>query len=245
MALLCERNFLSRITMRYLQGFITTMLLISFSFHCRVSSAQADSVLLLNGKSFSGSIGETGNGIIPLTITNKKGQTKLMQLAEYRVFSYTKAGVEKVSYFQDDFQGNFLTTDQARAATYGSYDARIKFKPRLAFWSSALIGFSSTLFDTYLSQKAVADSNSLYTDPGFFKNEPSIFPFFVPPTLMVGWAIPKTKVRYNKMLHMQYHGNEDFFRGYHRVARQKRMLAALRGGAIGVAVGLLTYYVVS
>ena len=240
-----EESFQSLLPMRRQNKLVIALLLLSFSFHCLVSIAQSDSVLMLNGKVYKGTIGETGKGFVPLSITNKKGNTKQLEIAEYRIFSFTKSGTEKVSYFQDDFQGNFLTVTEARAATYGGYDARIKFKPRLAFWTSMLIGFSSTLFDTYLSQAAANDSNSLYNDPGFFKNEPSIFPIFVPPTLMVLWAIPKTKVRTAKMLHLQYHGDENFFRGYHRIARQKRMLAALRGGAIGVAAGLLTYYIVS
>ena len=205
---------------------------------------QADSVLMLNGKVYKGEIGDTDHGNISMTMTNKKGKSAVKIIDEFRVFSYVKSGQQKISYYQDELSGNFLTVPEAQAAAYGSYDARFTFKPRIAFWSSVLLGFGSTLFDTYLSQKAVNDPNTIYTTPGFFKKPPSVFPLLVPPMLTAIWAIPKGRVRYKHMLHHNYQGNPDYYRGYIRIARQKRMLAALRGSAIGVATGLLTYYIV-
>ncbi len=226
-------------TYKYIGIFIS---LCSFLIERNVS-AQTDSLLMLNGKVFVGEITASGNGSVTQSVLIRKDKIKTKQFAEYRVFATYKAGVERICYVQDDFLGNFLTIPEARSATFGSYDARKVVKPRFAFWSSFALGLGVSLIDTYLSQNEVDNPKTDYTNPGFFQHDPTIVHFFGPPILMAVWAIPKTKVKLKNMIHPQFHGDENYFRGYHRVARQKRMLAALRGTAFGALSGLLAYSV--
>lgn len=209
------------------------------------ATAQNDSILFLSGKVFKGTIGPVENGSLQITYDKKNGKPKTDFVEPYRVFSFVKEGKETVMYVQDEFKGDFLDVSQARAATYGSYDARFTFKPRLAFWSSLTIGFASTIFDTYLTEKEANDPGLLEPKtPGFFKTDPSVFSFLAPPIMLGVWAIPNTRVKYDKILHHSYHGDPDYYRGYNRIARQKRMFAALKGSVIGISAGLLTYLVV-
>ena len=200
---------------------------------------------MLNGKVYKGQIGDLVTGYIPISLSNNKGKVKNKTIDEFRVFSYVKGSTSKICYTYDDFQGNFLTVAEAKSVTYGSYDARLKFKPRLAFWSSVGIGIGASLFDTYRTQKEVNDPGNTFTEAGFFKAQPSIFPILVPPVLFGLWAIPKRRLHEKNMIHLNYHGDANYFRGYHRIARQKRILSALLGGYIGVTVGILTYYIVN
>lgn len=205
--------------------------------------SEADSIILLNGRVFRGDITSTDNDLLKFRETDKKGNTFTSEIATYRIFSYTQKGNTTTLYQQDDERDNFLTVDEAKNATLGSYDARQTFKPRVVFWTSFVLGYSATIYDTYLQQKSIDHPDYLgdFTEPGFFKSRPSLFPFFVPVVLSVGWSLPSFKIKEHQMIQTHLLNDESYYRGYHRIAKQKRMLAALKGSLIGIGTGLVTY----
>lgn len=205
--------------------------------------AQQDSLILLNGRSYQGTIGRTNGGIISLTMEKKSGKKKQIDFASYRVYSYQKSGEPTTVYFQDELQGNFLSVTEARNATLGMYDARQVIKPRYAFWSSFAISFGAMIFDTYRSENVYDELGNLTFEKGFFRSRISIFPFFVPPVMAGLWAIPKFRIRPKKMIHKQFENDPHYYRGYHRISRQKRILSALRGASLGILSGTLTYFI--
>ena len=219
---------------------VLTALLFSSEFD---SFGQNDSLILLNGRSYTGTIGRTHGGIISMEVEKRKGKTKHFDFASYRVYSYEKLGEATTVYYQDELQGNFLSPTEARNATMGMYDARHVVKPRYAFWSSFVIGYGAMIFDTYRSENVYNELGELTQEKGFFKSNISIFPFFIPPVMSGVWAIPKFRVRPKKMIHKQFENDPHYYRGYHRISRQKRILYGLRGATLGVLSGTLTYFI--
>lgn len=210
--------------------------------------AQPDSILLLNGKSFIGEITGFGfskaDSVLNFKYANKKGKTIFQEIETRRIFSYTEDGVSRTLYIPNEFQGDYLTVKETRDVTIGSYDARHTFKPHVAFWTSFGIGLGASLWDTYLTKKEATDSSLVAPkEPGFFKGDPSIFPFITPVVLSVAWSFPSFKLKQKKMLHKNYFGNENYYRGYQRIAKQRRMLGALFGSLSGLAVGMVSYYI--
>lgn len=227
---------------------LSTFFILSASF--LYAQAEQDSILLLNGKVYKGKIlgleEIEGDSILKYETSNKKGAKHVEDISTYRIFSYTQFGKKKVLYHQDEFSGNYLSVRETKEVTLGSYDARQTFKAHVPFWSGFALGLGASLFDTYLTKKEAQDSTLLVTkDPGFFRNEPSIFPFLVPPVISVAWSLPTFKLRGRKMIHKQYLHNEFYYRGYHRIAKQKRMLGSLLGSFSGVALGMILHYSIS
>lgn len=215
------------------------------------SFSQQDSIILLNGKTFLGEIQKVEKDFIYYTSQNKKGEQETHELETYRIFSYTKNGSETILYTQDEFKGDFLTVSEAQHTTIGCYDARITCKPRFAFWSGVVLGFSASIMDTYYSQKSydalIKDWPPTEPVPqkniGFFGGEPSFFPILVPIVLVPSWGLPTFRIGDKKILHKDMYGNEMYYRGYQRIARQKRTFAALKGSLIGIGTGMVTWAV--
>lgn len=229
--------------MNITNSFVSFLLI--FTSFLSFGQSEQDSIILLNGRVYRGTINEVNNDFVLFSEKDKKGNILNSEMSNYRIFSYTKKGEETIVYKQNDQTANFLTENEARKATLGSYDARQTFKPRVVFWSSLALGYGMSLYDTYLQQKTIdhEDYNNEYNSRGFFKSNPTFLPIFVPLVLTASWAIPSFKIKEKQMIQMHLKNDESYYRGYHRIAKQKRMLAALRGSLIGIGAGMLTYAV--
>jgi hypothetical protein len=217
--------------------------LLIFSSVTSFTQSMSDSLILLNGRVFRGEFKSLNGGVLKFDMADRKGEVFTSELDVYRVFSYSIGEKETIVYKKSEEMNNFLDMEEARKATLGSYDARQTFKPRVVFWSSLLLGYAASIYDTYLPESVLDDPNYLGTEAGFFTKGPTFFPILVPVVLSVGWSIPSFKVKESQMLQLHLKGDEEYYRGYHRVAKQKRMLNALKGGLIGVGAGMLTYYI--
>lgn len=208
-----------------------------------LSQGERDSLILLNGRVYRGELKSISTDFIVIENLDKKGNPLTSSFEPYRIFSYTIGLQEKVVYEQNDLKDNFLTVKEARYSTLGSYDARKTFKPTTVFVSSFVLGLGASLYDTFLPESHVKGPN--YTGSqesgGLFKRSPSVFPFIVPVVLTVSWSFPSFKIKEHQMLQKDLKNNEDYYRGYHRIAKQKRMLAALKGSALGIGTGMIAY----
>lgn len=223
-----------------------------FLLSSAVLYSQQDSVILLNGKVYTGAISNTSSQFrnLEMTIFNYKGESEVIDLSYDRLFSYTQNGTETVIYTPNEFQGDFLSVEEARHATLGSYDARQTFKPRIPFYSSILLGYGVSLLDTYFSQKSMneflADNNNIpptNATVGLFGKSPTLFPVLLPLAVSATWAIPSFRIKPHQLLQKSLYGDENYYRGFHRVARQKRVLSALTGSAIGITAGMISYFI--
>jgi hypothetical protein len=219
---------------------ILIFLLAGFSVY---GQSEQDSIILLNGRVYRGTIIGSSDNVLTYKEIDRKGNEFTGVMEYYRLFSFTQNGVEKVIYEQEELKDNFLKVEEARNATLGSYDARKTFKPRFAFWSSFALGYGVSLYDTYLLQKTInhPDYFGSQTTKGFFKSDPTFMPILAPLVLSVGWSFPSFKIKEKQMIQMHLLNDESYYRGYHRIAKQKRILGALRGSLIGIGAGLVTY----
>lgn len=208
---------------------------------------QQDSIVLLNGRVYRGTVKAVSNELLTYVDAAEPDTEFPFEITTDRLFSYVVNGQETVVYKQDELKGDFLTVEQARHATLGSYDARQTFKPRFVFWSSVLIGYGVSLMDTYYSQRAydqfVAENGVPPTKSvvGFFGTGPSLMPVVAPLVLSVSWGLPTFRIKSDQILQKDLFGNEDYYRGFHRVAKQKRVFAAIKGSTIGIAAGIISY----
>ena len=220
--------------------FFVFLLFSGFAF----SQTAQDSIILLNGKVYKGSVIGIESKRTDSVLTYKNEDGKVEHFSTYRVYSYFKNNKSTIVYQKDEFKGNFLNKNEAREVTFGSYDARQTFKPIVPFVSSFALGLGASFSDTYLTKKEASDPGLTEPlTPGFFKRDPSWAPFIIPAVLTVSWSFPSFKLKEKKVVHKEFYKNENYYRGYHRIARQKRMMAALTGSLSGIASGLIIHYI--
>lgn len=228
---------------------ISTVLVLALFFSSWMF-AQQDSIVMLNGKVYRGTFNSVENDLLFYTGKEKKQDDLLLEISTDRIFSYIVNGTETVLYVQDELKGDYLTVDEVRFTTLGSYDARKTFKPRFVFWSSMAIGLGVSMLDTYYSQasydKFLAENNGIpptNSAVGFFGTGPTLMPVLVPLVLSASWGLPTFKIKSHQILQKDLYGNEFYYRGFHRIAKQKRIFAAIKGSVIGIGLGIISYSV--
>lgn len=199
-----------------------------------------DSIFLLNGKIIQCDITATDKFITQYTITKKNGKLKTSFSDNLNVFSLRQANKkDTVLYFQDTIIGNELTEYEMRQFVYGAQDARSNYKTHWIFAGGALLGFSSVFLDTYLYPKE-ASANNLKSGP--FKSSPSVLPIVVPFVYTLSVGLPKTRLRSKHVTYYDLKNEEFYQRGFEKIARQKRIFAALESTLSGMALGYICYF---
>jgi hypothetical protein len=220
--------------------FIFSLLYVSLGY----SQSFQDSVLLLNGKSFRCDVIGMEGPTLHFKIDHKDEKKADFFVADYRVFSYTKNQTETIVYKYDEDIGNFLKVDESKRYAIGAYDARKTYKTPVVFWSSLAAGLGVSIWDTYLTKATVNDPefiNSNNLTPGFFKSNPTLLPLAVPIVMSVSFGLPNMRVRDKHILHKNMVNDKMYYQGYNTYSKQKRAFSALKGSAIGVGLGLLSY----
>jgi hypothetical protein len=179
-----------------------------------INAKAQDKILFLNGKSLEGSLLEKTN----YEFTFKDKKEKQFLIDKYRVFSYTQNNNESIVYEFDTLSGNFLKVEDMKMFVYGERDAYANFKPRV----SNVLGLAIGAIGGYLMQ----------TDESFIYIATPLI--YTPITLLF-----PTKVKQSKITEVKYLKEDEYLRGYERVARSKRTQGALKTSLIGMGVGFL------
>ncbi len=223
--------------------FFTILSLIIFVVNTNAQN-YADSVLLLNGKSYKCNIKGMEGPSLHFEVQNKRGKVEQYFIADYRINSYYKNGIETPVYKKDDEIGNFLTYNESKRYAIGAYDARQTYKPYYVFFTSMALAYATSLWDTYLPKSVALDSSHVdfpNVKTGFFQKSPTIIPFTVPILFSVSFGLPNMRVKQKYILHQEGYGDKIYYTGFNSYAKQKRAFSALKGGFIGVGLGLITY----
>jgi len=179
-----------------------------------------DKLLFLNGKTLEGSLIEKTN----YEYTFKTSKEKQFIIDKYRVFSYTQNNKETIIYEFDTLSGNFLKVQDMKMFVYGERDAHQTFKPRI----TNIVGLGVGAAAGFMMQN---DQNFVYiAAPVFFTVTTLLFP---------------TKVNQKKLTDIQYIKEDEYLRGYERIARSKRTQGALKTSLIGMGAGFLIGVIVN
>ena len=179
-----------------------------------------DKLLFLNGKTLEGSLIEKTN----YEYTFKTIKEKQFVIDKYRVFSYTQNNKETIVYEFDTLSGNFLKVQDMKMFVYGERDAHQTFKPRL----TNIIGLGVGAAAGFMMQN---DQNFIYiAAPVLFTVTTLLFP---------------TKVNQKKLTDIQYIKEDEYLRGYERIARSKRTQGALKTSLVGMGAGFLLGLIVN
>ncbi len=173
-----------------------------------------DKILFLNGKTLEGTLLEKTN----YEFTFKDKKEKQFIIDKYRVFSYTQSNKESVVYEFDTLSGNFLSVKDMKMFVYGERDAYKTFKPQV----SNALGLAVGAAGGYLMQH---DESFIYIATPLI---------YTPITLLF-----PTSVKQKKLTETKYLKEDEYLRGYERVARAKRTQGALKSSLIGMGVGFI------
>lgn len=209
------------------------------------SSAQQHKILLLNGKTIYGDVTDTVNAEIEYKFYKRNGKKiKERSLEKDRVFSITDttSGEETVFYYQDTvFNYSPYSVEEMRYYIKGEQDAMRGYKPRATFIFGFITGLGIVMWDTYGEIRQV-QSDSLMSK-GFFHEEPGIINVAWPLLYTAGAAIPKVKINVSSIHDKSYLNHDAYLDGYERVARSKKVFSAVKGSALGVVTGIVSYFI--
>lgn len=173
-----------------------------------------DKLLFINGKILDGKLIEKTN----YEFTFKDKNNRQFTIDKYRVFSYTQNNKENIVYEYDTLALNFLTVPEMKKFVYGERDAHLTFKPRF----TNFMGFAAGAAGGYLMHY---DQSFIYVP---------IPLIYTPITLLF-----PTRVKQRKLTDTQYLKEDEYLRGYERIARSKRTQGALKSSIVGMGVGFL------
>lgn len=195
--------------MRYVLPFI--FLLFQISGLCQ------DQVLMMNGQTITCKVLDDYSYEIKLEVPRKKEKTKTIYLDRSEIFSITKAGEEEHLYYEfDPEMGNNFTINEMRFFLAGEEDARIGYQPRGTFWVGVALGAGGTVY----AQGALLGT-------------------LIVPFAYTGFQLlPNIHIKEKTIRNINHQYNEHYAIGYERVARNKKIMAALKGSAVGIAIGL-------
>lgn len=197
-----------------MKSYLNILLLVTFGMISLTGYCQ-DEILFLNGKILKGNILEKTK----YEFTFEDESKKQFIIDKYRVFSYTKKNEkESIVYEYDTLSGNFLKVEDMKMFVYGERDAHEGFKPHVA--NSLALGIGGVA--GFMMQK---DQSIAYVPiPLVYTAITLVFP---------------TKVNQKRLKDKQYLKEDEYLRGYERIARSRRTQTVLRNSVVGMAVGFL------
>ncbi len=138
------------------------------------------------------------------------------------IFAIRKAdGREKMFYYYDLDEGNYLEVEAMRAFVAGQGDAYAVVSGMRWFWAGLGVG-----------------------TVGAFASRNSILALAVPPIFALSTKIPVIPIPEAATSQSRYRYNSDYAAGYETQARSKNFRQALKGSVMGVVLGWAAYALV-
>ena len=179
-------------------------------------SQSKDTILLMNGNIVVEKVIDTVIGAVTVMHPEKAGEKLHFEYDQIYAVKYA-SGFTDYYYRQDSLLGNYFTRDEMEYYMYGERDARKGFKPRGSLIGAGAVGL-------------VSGGLGIFFAPVF------------PVGYMGLSGIPKVRIKHSTISNPNYIEHDAYILGYERVARSKRRLQSLLGGAIGLAAGYGLYF---
>ncbi|NNE55703.1 MAG: hypothetical protein HKN32_06760 [Flavobacteriales bacterium] len=200
-----------------MKGYLTGL----FCLICCSFFAQ-DVILTMGGRQIQCVIVDDLGIDIRYEIEKKNGKKRDLRMHRSEIFSITKSGEEELVYYtQDEVLGDWLTVDDMRIFIAGEQDARENYEVQWIVWTGAAAG----AIGAYASQGGLM--GTLAAPVGFTALQ----------------LLPNIRIKEETMSNIRYQYNDVYALGYERVARSKRVVAALKSSGIGMVVGVVSWLI--
>ena len=218
---------------------ITTICFILFSIIFNNVSAQdhgPDVILTTEGKYVEGIYVYEDRDLIIFGRKNKLGMKRLIPFDKnYDVYSLNRWNQsERIIYKQDFKIGNVFTPDEMRLNINGIMDARERYNGKWVFIGSYLTGLSTVMLQTYDYKE-----NKLFTG-----RPPTTAQFLVPLGVTITVDLFPQRIK-PRNVDIDYYDDPYYEAGYRYQRNCKRRVNAASGSFLGIATGIVTYFIVN
>jgi len=141
---------------------------------------------------------------------------------------------ERIIYKQDFKLGNPLTKDEMRLNIEGIMDARERYNGKWVFIGSYLTGLSTVMLQTYDYK-----DNKLFTG-----RPPTTAQFLVPLGVTIAVDLFPQRIK-PRNVDIDYYEDPYYEAGYRYQRNGKRRVNAAAGSFLGIATGIVTYFIVN
>ncbi len=200
--------------------FIFKILLIGIIILSCFNLMAQDKLLFLNGKEIKGKLVDKTN----YEFTFKTEKNKQFVIDKYRIFSYTQNNKEKIVYEFDTLSGNFLKVKDMKFFVYGERDAQQTYGAKFITITGLAFGGAA----------------------GYFMHKDQSFLYIPSPLIFTMFTLPfGTRVRQHKITDKTFLKEDEYLRGYERIAKGKRTQNALKSSLLGMGAGFLISLIIN
>ncbi len=179
---------------------------------------QADTIYLMNGQKVNSLVIDTSFALITYKDLNSKQPDKIRNFEKDEVFCIWYKNNEKVYYYsQDTARGDWFTREEMWYFTQGERDAIKGFKPVPTLLVNGVFGVASGMTGMFVAP-VVPLGGYLLSD------------------------VTKIKMKHRTISNPELLQHDAYILGYQKVARTRRRIYSIIGGASGLLIGYLTYF---
>jgi len=195
-----------------------------------------DVILTTEGKYVEGIYVYEDRDLIIFGRKNKLGMKRLIPFDKnYDVYSLNRWNQsERIIYKQDFKIGNVFTPDEMRLNINGIMDARERYNGKWVFIGSYLTGLSTVMLQTYDYKE-----NKLFTG-----RPPTTAQFLVPLGVTITVDLFPQRIK-PRNVDIDYYDDPYYEAGYRYQRNCKRRVNAASGSFLGIATGIVTYFIVN
>jgi len=195
-----------------------------------------DVILTTEGKYVEGIYVYEDRDLIIFGRKNKLGMKRLIPFDKnYDVYSLNRWNQsERIIYKQDFKIGNVFTPDEMRLNIDGIMDAKERYNGKWVFIGSYLTGLSTVMLQTYDYKE-----NKLFTG-----RPPTTAQFLVPLGVTITVDLFPQRIK-PRNVDIDYYDDPYYEAGYQYQRNCKRRVNAASGSFLGIATGIVTYFIVN
>lgn len=188
-------------------------------FQLNTYSQQAlDTIYLMNGQKVGSIVIDTSFALVTYKLPSSGHPDKIRNYEKDDIFCIRyKNGIPFYYYSQDTARGDWFSREEMWHFTQGERDALKGFKPITTFIISGTIGLAAGMTGLYVA-----------------------------PALPIGFYLctdfTKIKIKHSSVSNPELLQYDAYILGYQKVARSKRKIYSIIGGASGLLLGYITYF---
>lgn len=177
-----------------------------------------DTIYLMNGQKVESIVIDTSFALVTYKMPVSTNPEKIRNFEKDDIFCIRyKDGTHFYYYSQDTARGDWFTREEMWHFTQGERDAQKGFKPVATMLIGGTLGLAAGMTGMYVA-----------------------------PALPIGFYlisdITKIKIRHSSVSNPELLQHDAYILGYQKVARSKRRIYSIIGGASGLLLGYIAYF---